>query len=591
MNTISANMTTDGISMNTISANMTTDGIGDKSLSLNKDTLLNLRHVHSRVRYANMLKSLYHVINVLHIDMKELCTLIDNPYVLTLSQTISESSSKGLSEIKEMIGQNAEIIDDCGLICGIINLKMILNNEYCNAYLISIKGENYVDNIVTNQATSKSYLNQREENNGKTQSGTASVVDIANISLIVSEIEKCPFLIADLEDSYYVTVCCLLDNFAIISAALSLKIVKKSLIELAKLGIVNNLIERLQNHSNKISDLGLSASFSLKESELIYYILYIIHENKVLELENNDSFNPISIKIGSIGILESLSNLLGFPLLLVDTTGIKELKRSLCMAYQVFLNSIDRNELRKYVCLEQDNIEDFINLNVNSNNDSIYIENIVNLEDEDKNNMSSIDPNPKCLQLITNKVRSLCQLWNLLGITSEKAGHGNNNMKSDSNITNNTSDWASIVFCKMRFSAITLCQLVNMINENNSIDMETPISPVNCVKPSYLVGGGLLKNQLQCLSEFQQRKTNVLFTTDIAEEGLHIRACDVVVHFDQPGTVKSYIQRRGRARARVGENRKSIYLTPIGEEGGIVITDIKSLQVFFLCIYESINCY
>lgn len=579
------------ISMNA-SSNTTADELRNKllTLSLNKDTLLSLKHTHARVRYADLLKSLYRIIDVLNIDMQELSTLIDNPYVLKLSPVISDSSSQGLLEIKEMIGQNVEIIDSCGLICGIITLKMIFNDESCNAFLISSKEANDDDNIETKHYASKSFFNQRqEENNRKKKSGSVSILDIDNISLIVTELEQCPFNLAELEDSYYVTVCCLLDNFAIISSTLSLKICSKSLQELTSLEFGNSLFERLQQHTNQITNnLDINTSFSLNYSELIYYILYIIHKNKLAELDNDSTtFIPITIQVGSIGILESLSNLVGFPLVLVKTNGIKDLKHYLGITYQVILKSIDRNELRRYMSLEQDSIEDYTNLNVN-NNDSIYIENIINLEDRVRDNMSSIiiEPKPKQVQLITNKVRSLCQLWNLLGIANDRDSNNCNNMNSDTldDANNNSIDWACIVFCKMRFSAITLCQLINMINEHNSTDIVTSISPVKCVKPSYLVGGGFLKNQLQCLSEFQERITNVLFTTDIAEEGLHIRACDVVIHFDQPSSVKSYIQRRGRARARVGENRRSIYLTPIGDEGDIVITDIKSLQVFYLLI-------
>ncbi|GAB2276325.1 Belongs to the helicase [Dionaea muscipula] len=41
---------------------------------------------------------------------------------------------------------------------------------------------------------------------------------------------------------------------------------------------------------------------------------------------------------------------------------------------------------------------------------------------------------------------------------------------------------------------------------------------------------------------------NLLFATDVVEEGIHVPNCSCVVRFDLPKTVRSYIQSRGRAR-------------------------------------------
>lgn len=41
---------------------------------------------------------------------------------------------------------------------------------------------------------------------------------------------------------------------------------------------------------------------------------------------------------------------------------------------------------------------------------------------------------------------------------------------------------------------------------------------------------------------------NILFTTDVAEEGIDVHNCSCVIRFDLPKTVRSYIQSRGRAR-------------------------------------------
>ncbi|KAJ3699720.1 hypothetical protein LUZ61_003425 [Rhynchospora tenuis] len=69
---------------------------------------------------------------------------------------------------------------------------------------------------------------------------------------------------------------------------------------------------------------------------------------------------------------------------------------------------------------------------------------------------------------------------------------------------------------------------------------------------SYLCGGSSdslsPKKQKETLDSFRDGKVNLLFTTDVAEEGLHIPDCSYVIRFDLPKTVRSYVQSCGRAR-------------------------------------------
>ncbi|KAJ4764395.1 Protein Dicer [Rhynchospora pubera] len=69
---------------------------------------------------------------------------------------------------------------------------------------------------------------------------------------------------------------------------------------------------------------------------------------------------------------------------------------------------------------------------------------------------------------------------------------------------------------------------------------------------SYLCGGSsdLLspKKQKETLDSFRGGKVNLIFTTDVAEEGIHIPDCSYVIRFDLPKTVRSYVLSCGRAR-------------------------------------------
>ncbi|EYU29224.1 hypothetical protein MIMGU_mgv1a0001671mg, partial [Erythranthe guttata] len=76
---------------------------------------------------------------------------------------------------------------------------------------------------------------------------------------------------------------------------------------------------------------------------------------------------------------------------------------------------------------------------------------------------------------------------------------------------------------------------------------------------SYLTGsnsstGGLSPEaQKKVLESFRAGKVNLLFSTDVVEEGIDVAKCSCVIRFDLPKTVRSYIQSRGRARHKDSE--------------------------------------
>ncbi|KAI3317473.1 RNase3 domain-containing protein [Xylariaceae sp. AK1471] len=60
------------------------------------------------------------------------------------------------------------------------------------------------------------------------------------------------------------------------------------------------------------------------------------------------------------------------------------------------------------------------------------------------------------------------------------------------------------------------------------------------------------------LEDFRTDKINLLIATSVAEEGIDIPACNLIICFNAPSNLKSFIQRRGRARM---ENSKFILLS------------------------------
>ena len=57
-----------------------------------------------------------------------------------------------------------------------------------------------------------------------------------------------------------------------------------------------------------------------------------------------------------------------------------------------------------------------------------------------------------------------------------------------------------------------------------------------------------LKTQKSTLDDLRLGKKNLVVTTNALEEGIDVSACNVVICFDKPPNLKSFIQRRGRAR-------------------------------------------
>ncbi|RCV28682.1 hypothetical protein SETIT_5G422300v2 [Setaria italica] len=93
---------------------------------------------------------------------------------------------------------------------------------------------------------------------------------------------------------------------------------------------------------------------------------------------------------------------------------------------------------------------------------------------------------------------------------------------------------------------------------------------------SFLTGGSSSvdaltpKMQKDTLDSFRSGEVNLLFTTDVAEEGIHVPDCSCVVRFDLPKTTRSYVQSRGRAR-----QKDSQYILMI-EQGNVKQNDLIS---------------
>ena len=82
-----------------------------------------------------------------------------------------------------------------------------------------------------------------------------------------------------------------------------------------------------------------------------------------------------------------------------------------------------------------------------------------------------------------------------------------------------------------------------------------------------------VEGQDDALEGLRTGKKNLIISTSVCEEGLDISACNLVVCFERPPNLKSFIQRRGRAR-----RTDSRYLIMLAEHETVLLENWKTLE-------------
>ncbi|MQL77205.1 hypothetical protein Taro_009609 [Colocasia esculenta] len=104
-----------------------------------------------------------------------------------------------------------------------------------------------------------------------------------------------------------------------------------------------------------------------------------------------------------------------------------------------------------------------------------------------------------------------------------------------------TEDFRAIIFVERVVTALVLPKVLS----------ELP--SLSFIKCASLIGHNNNQEMRSCqmqdtIAKFRDGRVTVLVATSVAEEGLDIRQCNVVIRFDLAKTVLAYIQSRGRAR-------------------------------------------
>ena len=138
-----------------------------------------------------------------------------------------------------------------------------------------------------------------------------------------------------------------------------------------------------------------------------------------------------------------------------------------------------------------------------------------------------------------------------------------------------------LVLVKTRKVAELLCRLA----KNN---VEIKARGLNVVK---LVGHGTssseskgmsVRQQQKMLKEIKDQNAQIIFATSVAEEGLDLPNCELVIQLDPPTTVQALVQIRGRARK---QNSKFLALFRDDNQ----LTAMKNLLMKELCMIEAVK--
>lgn len=132
------------------------------------------------------------------------------------------------------------------------------------------------------------------------------------------------------------------------------------------------------------------------------------------------------------------------------------------------------------------------------------------------------------LPLISDKVKSL------IGIL----------MKYRNDALSQGSGWSAIIFVEQRLVALGLSHLLSTI------------SSLDWLRVSPFMGAGRNFGEInfnedvqrEILKKFRTNEVNLLVSTSVAEEGIDVKSCSLVIRFDPAPTAQSFNQSRGRAR-------------------------------------------
>lgn len=129
-------------------------------------------------------------------------------------------------------------------------------------------------------------------------------------------------------------------------------------------------------------------------------------------------------------------------------------------------------------------------------------------------------------------------------------------------VSQQESKMSGIVFVDQRATAAILQMLLSVHPDTKDLSYATFVGTSNPSSRRSQLGEIIdLNDQRNTLEDFRTRKCNMVIATSVLDEGIDISSCNLVVCYNKPANLKSFIQRRGRAR-----ERKSTFVLMLAQE-------------------------
>jgi Lhr-like helicase len=113
-------------------------------------------------------------------------------------------------------------------------------------------------------------------------------------------------------------------------------------------------------------------------------------------------------------------------------------------------------------------------------------------------------------------------------------------------------EFSGLIFVRQRATVIVMAELLSVHPKTkNRFQCAPCVGLSNSASRRQNIGELLdLRVQRETLTDFRDGRKNLIIATDVLEEGIDVTACRLVVCFDSPPNLKSFVQRRGRARQK-----------------------------------------
>ncbi|KAJ6126048.1 ATP-dependent helicase dcl2 [Penicillium samsonianum] len=113
---------------------------------------------------------------------------------------------------------------------------------------------------------------------------------------------------------------------------------------------------------------------------------------------------------------------------------------------------------------------------------------------------------------------------------------------------------SGIIFVRERATAYVLSALLNEHPLTHGLFRCAPCVSSSTHSEHWAIDNSLiLKKSEEVVTDFRCGTKNLIVATNVLEEGIDIPACHLVISFELPDNMTSYIQRRGRARQSISE--------------------------------------